>query len=535
MVVAMSTRIPAWFFYTLLAILAAGAMALLFISTPAGAGLANDSAAYIAGARSILQGTGYSDIWLDSTLEPITHYPPLLSLLLSALGLLGVDPLRGARILNIFFFGANTALLGLLGWRISHSRPAGLWAAALFMLGASFLRVHVFAMSEPLFLFLSLLAFLCLDRYVSSRQRKFWLVIAGLASGLAFLTRYSALALLPVFIIALLLLPNTLGNTSKKTWRGRLIPLGLFLAGALPPMVAWFLRNKLAGGSATNRIFQFHPVAAETFKLGFYNTSQFLMPFAPWQQVLFKTGVVEWILAVLSLGLLLWLVIKSWKLVFHPPEKQDRFLAYATALYLFGYLGAVLFSMSFFDASTKFLPRILAPLYVSGLLLLVTFAAWAWQLPARFGLLARFIVPVLAVVTLAFSVYGTTLAVADFKTAGQGYASWKWHDSLVMATLKTLPPGIAIYTNAPPGVYLVTGRPSRVLPTPIDPVDNLARKDYEQSLAQMRTDLLAGKAVLALFDTSTQEDAPGMQDVIGITAGLKVIQKTQGDTLYGKP
>ena len=108
-------------FYIPLTILVLGAMATLYICTPAGVGLANDSVAYIAGARSILQGMGYSDIWLDSSLEAITHYPPLLSLTLAAIGTLGIDPLRGARILNILLFGANTGLMGILGSRLALS------------------------------------------------------------------------------------------------------------------------------------------------------------------------------------------------------------------------------------------------------------------------------------------------------------------------------------------------------------------------------------------------------------------------------
>jgi hypothetical protein len=51
----------------------------------------------------------------------------------------------------------------------------------------------------------------------------------------------------------------------------------------------------------------------------------------------------------------------------------------------------------------------------------------------------------------------------------------------------------------------------------------------------MRADLLAGRAVLALFDTSNLEDAFGMQNVDVFTAGLTMLQKAQGDSLYGKP
>lgn len=529
----MSARFARFTFTCMLAILAISAMAILYISTPVGAGLANDSVAYIAGARSLLLGKGYSDIWLDSSLEPVTHYPPLLSLSLSALGLLGIDPLRGARILNIFLFGINTALMGLLGWRMTRSSMAAVWLAALFMLNAAMLRLHVFALSEPLYLFLSLLAFLCFDHYYISPNRQHkttWLILAGLSTGLASLTRYSALALLPTFIIVLFFF-----SSYHKTWRARLAAASLFLAGAIPPLAAWFLRNKLAAGNATNRTFQFHPVTSENIQPGIYNISQFLMPIEPWRQLLVRSGLLEWVLATLGLVLLLWLAFQAWMFIIHPEYGLTGSLSLTTGLYVFAYLGAVLFSMSFFDASTKFQPRILAPLYVAFMLLLIASGAWLWQKRNR---VAQGFVIVIVAASLALSAYADTRAIADFKTAGQGYASWKWHDSLIMASLQNLPAEIAIYTNTPPAVYLVTGRASRTLPTPIDPVDNLLRSDYEQNLARMRTDLLTGKAVLALFDTTNLDASdmpPGTQAIQSIAAGLNVLQKSQGDILYGKP
>jgi 4-amino-4-deoxy-L-arabinose transferase-like glycosyltransferase len=557
-------------FTLLLVMLAAGAMATVYIATPAGAGLANDSVAYIAGARSILQGTGYSDIWLDSSLEAITHYPPLLSLSLAGLGLFGIDPLRGARILNIFLFGSNTLLIGILGWRSTRSQIAGLWLAALFMLNASLIRIHVFALSEPLYLCLSLLTFLCADLSQASRstgitphmdisseptetrQKMFWLVLSGLTAGLAFLTRYSALALLPTISLALLLRETTF---RRKSWRERLKTSGLFLAGALPPMAAWFLRNKLVAGNVTNRTFQYHPITSENIQPGFYNFSQFLIPFQDlsWRQGLLKSGLLEFGLILLGLALLIWLAIRSWQMLFQPQKDQPQIITLTTVLYTFGYLGAVLFSMSFFDASTKFQPRILAPIYVTGMLLFITSAAWLWHPDwakhpgtlhektdnrgtwhAHSGRLVRQgCIILLALVTLTVSAYGANRLVTEFQTAGQGYASWKWHDSLVMASLRNLAPEIAIYTNTPPAVYLVSGRASRIIPSKLDPVDQQLRSDYEQNVARMRADLTSGRAVLALFDTASIEDAHGTNDFDKFIAGLDLLQKAQGDVLYG--
>lgn len=511
----------------------------LWYMTPAGLGLTNDSAAYVGGARSILAGTGYSDIWLDSSLEAITHYPPLLSLTLSGLGRLGLDPYRGARILNIFLLAANTGLIGLLGWRLTKSEWAGLLLALLFGLNAPILKIHTYLLSEPLFLFLSLLSFLFFDFSLvtphSSRITRYFLLMTGFLTGLACLTRYSGLALLATFTLAHFLF--------QPDWRSRFVKIAQFLGGALPPLAIWFIRNKLVAGNATNRSFQFHSVTADNLQPGLYNFSQFLLPIEPWRRALVKSGTLEWLLALIGLLLLTWLAIAAWKLLFksknHEIIQTPNPLLFTTVLYSFAYLGAVLFSMSFFDASTKFQHRILSPLYVSWMMLgvagLKALTTKAHRLKGSFVRnFAMFLAWVAILFVLGLSTYDFRISVLELRAAGQGYASWKWRDSVVMAALKKLPGEVAIYTNTPPAVYLVIGRASRVIPTAMDPVDNRPRGDYQQNLDQMRADLLAGRAVLALFDTSGIEDALGTDTVEDLTAGLTVLEKAQGDLLYGK-
>ncbi len=573
---SLAGALPGKLYAGILILLAISAMVMLYSSTPAGVGLSNDSAAYIAGARSILQGTGYSDIWLDSALEPITHYPPLLSLSLAAMSeVLRIDPLRGARILNILLFGSNTALMGLLGWQLTRSLDpalnttrnipnktpagfgniAGLWLAALFSFNPAMLRIHIFALSEPLFIFLSLLSFLFFDFSQTAQQvpgyskgtgivpsssepkrlsnfgkrdgqkKLFWLAMTGITIGLAFLTRYSALALIPTFSILLLLF--------QKNGRARLANISILLSGAFLAMAAWLIRNKLAAGNITNRTFQYHPITSENITPGIYNISQFLIPVEPWRAALVKSGGLIWILAGLGLALFIWLSTSIWTLLFQSsdkPDSQPQILQFGIVLYTFAYIGAILFSMGFFDASTKFQPRILAPIYITFMMLIVIFGVQLWRIK---NLVLHACVIGLIIISLAFSISNNFQEIANYKEAGQGYASWKWHDSLIMASLSNLPPEIAIYTNSPPAVYLVTGKASRVIPTSIDPVDNLARSDYQQNRTEMRSNLLAGRAVLALFDTSNIDDALGTQNGDTTIPGLKILQKTQGDILFG--
>ncbi len=512
----------------------------LWYVTPAGLGLTNDSAAYVGGARSILAGTGYSDVWLDSSLEAITHYPPLLSLILSGLGLFGLDPYRGARVLNLFLLAANTGLLGILGWRLTKSELAGILLALLFGLNGPILKIHAYLLSEPLFIFFSLFSFLFFDLALvttrSSRATRHLFLLTGFLAGLACLTRYSGLALLATFTLALFLF--------QPDWRSRFVTIAQFLGGALPPLAIWFIRNKLVAGNATNRSFQFHPVTADNLQPGLYNFSQFLLPVETWRRALVKSGALEWLLALLGLLLLIWLILTASKLFFksqnHETAQAPNPLLFTTVLYSFAYFGAVLFSMSFFDASTKFQHRILSPLYVSWkMLLAVVLNALTTKdtksTKENLNNLLRALVYLLAIAILGLSTFNFRQTVLELRAAGQGYASWKWRDSLVMADLKKLPAEVAIYTNTPPAVYLVIGRASRVIPTAMDPVDNRPRGDYQQNIDQMRADLLAGRAVLALFDTSGMEDALGTNTVENFTAGLTVLEKAQGDLLYGKP
>lgn len=505
---------------------------MVWYVTPAGLGLTNDSAAYIGGARSILAGTGYSDIWLDSRLEPVTHYPPLLSLTLSGISLLsGLDPYRAARALHIALFAANTGLIGWLGWRMTKSQAAGIFLALLFATNAQLLKIHAYVLSEPLFLFFSLLSFLFFSisaKRSTPKVTDYWLLLTGFATGLAFLTRYSGLALIATFLAAIFLF--------QSDWRSRLLKIGQFLTGALPPTAAWFIRNAIVAESATNRVFRYNPIELPNIRLGLRNFSQFLIPFPSWQNWLFESGLLSAFLIGLGLVLLARLIFYAWKQLFQSPNHQitqsPNPLAFTTTLYVFGYLGAVVFSMSFFDASTKFQHRILAPLYVSWLIL------WVYGLHKlnKTTRLFSYVGLSLAAISLVFTTYQAQIIIDELHhSAGLGYGSWKWRQSVIMARLNSLPPEVAIYTNSPPAVYHVTGRASRVLPSPVNPVSGQVRSNYQQDLAQLRADLLTGRAVLALFDTTDIEDALGVENLEDFASGLTVLEKTQGDILYGKP
>jgi hypothetical protein len=507
---------------------------LILTATPEGLGLSDDSIAYIAGARSLLAGDGYREAWLESN-QFVTHFPPAFSGTLALLGLLGLNPINGARLVNSLLFGVNAFLLGLLGWRATKSSVAGIVLAALFVVNDSLLRVHAVAMSEPLFLFFSLLAFLCFDFYFNpaltpnpspdyGRGEKSigWLIATGLLTSLAYLTRYSGLALVATFIVTLVLL--------NDTWKKRITSTLIYLAGFAPLTIAWSIRNSMVAGNATNRSLVWHPVTGETLKQGLRTFSEFLVPVEEWRSAWFKSPEIFLaVIAIILVAVLTWILVNGLRRFFKPSTPMPEVVGFTNGLYIFGYLASTLFSISLFDASTPLKVRILAPVYLPLLLLLVHAGTWVWNRRQRAG---RVIVVGLATLVFSVSIVGQARTVTDLTGGGTGFASFKWYDSKVMDYLKTLQ-GSSIYTNEPGAVYLYTGRGCRVLPSQVDPVTGLAHPNFEAGVQALRADVLAGRAVLVLFDAGAAVN--DQQDYLLLTQGLYLVFKAGGDVVYYAP
>jgi len=493
-------------------------MLLVLRATPNGLGLSDDSIAYIAGARSMAAGDGYREAWLASN-QPVTHFPPVFSSVLAIFGYLGIDPLRAVRWVNALLFGLNAMLLGILGWRMTPSLTAGIVLAVLFVASGEMFSVHAVAMSEPLFIFLSLLAFWMFDLYFERHHHWLWMIACGTFVGLAYLTRYAGLALVATFSVALLIL--------HTTWKKRLTSIGIFLASVLPWALGWSIRNRLVAGNATNRAFAWHPLTSENIDPGLRVFSDFFIPIEPWRREIFKQpGIIEGMIALALGGVLVWVVVTAWKYLSNPQQERTgkearEVLSFTTGLYIFAYLASIVASMLMFDAATKFRLRILAPVLVSLLILLVVFVIW---LRSR----RREVVAVLMVLLLGVSIYKQSITLNTWARSELGYASFQWYDSQAMEFLRELPDDMMIYTNEPGAVYLYTGRGCYVLPDQVDAVTGLARTNFEEGVAIMQADIQQGEAVLALFDGGANVS----KDVPALTAGLYLVHKSAGDEIY---
>ncbi len=491
-------------------------------ATPEGLGLSDDSIAYIAGARSMLAGHGYREAWLASN-QPVTHFPPAFSSVLAFFGLFGSDPLNAARYVNALLFGLNAGLLGILAWRMTPSLSAGLVIAALFVLNSEILQVHAVAMSEPLFIFFSLLSLWTFDLYFERHNHWLWLLLCGTFVGMAYLTRYAGLALVATFIVALIIL--------RDSWRKRFVSVGIFLAAVLPWILGWGIRNRLVAENATNRVLAWHPITPDNLQIGVRAFADFFIPIEAWRREMLKQpGIIEGMIIVIFGAIFVWVIAKAWRYFSEPQQvsAEERidagsreFIPFTSGLYLFAYLASIVAAMTMFDAATKFKLRILSPVFVCLLILLVYLGIWLRNKNRGAVILLTF-------AFISFAFYKQFITVNELSKGGLGYASFQWYDSKAMEYLSELPEDIMIYTNEPGAVYLYTGRGSYVLPDRFDSATAQIRAGFEEGVIKMQSEINAGNAVLALFDGG--DNVP--QDAPLLTEGLHLAHKSAGDEIY---
>ena len=175
------------------------ALALPILVTEPGA-LSSDESLYVSEGLNLAEGRGYT----YTSGEPVVHRGPVFAALLAADFTVAGFSLDHAYWLPKLFALANVALMVALAWRF-FGREAGLLAGAL-ALASSFLLV----MGTTLFLdgvqtFFLLSTLLCL--HVALKHSSLpWAAGAGVALGLAVLTKESAMLWLPLPFVATLLL-----------------------------------------------------------------------------------------------------------------------------------------------------------------------------------------------------------------------------------------------------------------------------------------------------------------------------------------
>lgn len=511
-------KAPTVIFLILSALLVAASCYIFIQCTPYGVGLVSDSVNYINGARSIAAGNGYYRESGGGTLKAITNFPPLYSIILSLPLKAGMDWLNAVWWVSLVFFALNTALIIWLVTEAGGSRWAGLLGAVLFLAMRPYLYYQFYAMSEPVYYFCTLLAFIFMVRGFKKSHFGWWFA-CGLACGGAFLARYIGIvSLCAIFGAVLVFLRKRRGQAFA----------GL-LGGSLPLIGAWLVRNALATGNASNRQVLSHWVTADDLLHGIVIFWRWIWP-ERYQKIETPAPWMVWGTAgFLALSVIFCVVMMILNARRTKPFSPAAVSIWTWLLFIVGYLMFVVLTISLFDASVNIEERILFPAFMVFWLIL----------PTLFGRLLSTHDYLPALLPLAALVFFTTVfardtldRLPDMAERGFGWGWEGWQNSPAMKIIRELPEDKIVYSNQIEAVSLWAGRGAYALLDPVDPSSEQVREGYQDSFNEIRRQVRDGEAVMVFF--GIQDWIDGDNWVTQICADLPFIYQDDSEWVVGK-
>lgn len=517
-------------FAALLGLLSVLGIGAALANTRSGVQVTHDGAVYLGVAQNLSHGHGLtvpftnrSDRYTPAQALsrygkiPLEHFPPLYPAVLAVGTASGISADQSARVLSALLFAANLALVGILAVRIVGRK---LWIIAITVVllvlvgteGRSLIdyaqpwyQLHSAALSEPMFLVLTMAGMLGLAAYLRTAQPK-WLVMTAVCCALATLTRYVGVALVATVVITVLWWGR--GKLSSRASTAALVGLV-----ALAPAFSVVVVQRRAGGVSA-RAVGFHP-PTDALRTVRNVLAGFLGVDRPRAAATLVVGALSlaWVALLFAIG-----SRRPWRQEAPAPTGIDelRVLAIHAPIYIV----VVWMAHTFLDASTPLDGRLLAPVRAASYLLL--FAGTAFILKERLG------VPSLNRVGASIAI--VVVLVASPGIAASARAIFGHHQSAdwtaIRRVVRDVPHQTLIATNAPENLYLATGRPSIIVPLEHFPVTDQANRDFDSQVRQLGQLLYSHNGLLVLWSPSALAEPVPSAEQLARTIPLQLLRRT---------
>ncbi|UCD41385.1 MAG: glycosyltransferase family 39 protein [Chloroflexota bacterium] len=410
----------------------------------------SDSFSYISVARSLSGGYGFYFPINDYGYSPLTQFPPMYSITLALFEIIGLDAVISAKYLNAFLFGFSIFLVGYLIKRTTNSMSFILFGSTLFAMSAIFAELYSLAMSEALFLPLTLLGFVFLNEYIF-RKNWFHLIITSIILGISALTRYVGVVNIFTGIVVVLII-----NRDLKLFR-RTASAFILLFISIAPILIWTLRNFLLTTSINNRGLGYHPLVFKNYLNAFHT---FFMWYLPEKVVLGNEKVIVLVITSLFFLVISYAIVSNrdkLKLSIAGRNNLVQLIHPLNLIYIIYavlYLIAIYISKTFLDPGTGMTNRIFSPLLLVSLLLLINILHNFWRSKNR---LFQAITILLCVYLIFFSANKSLRALPEIHENGMGLGRKALHNSQSLKLLSELSNTMPIYNDNPYAIYFYTG------------------------------------------------------------------------------
>jgi len=492
---------------------------IIWVNTPFGVNTGHDSLFYLSAAKNIASGRGLYWTGSGGELKPLTHFPPFYPLILAGFSQIGFPINLSARLIAACLFGFNILLIGFVLYKFTQRVFISVLGASLLMVSPVLVETHLQAMSEPVFFFTSIASFVMLALFINQPRRSFF-ILAVLFSALAYLSRYSGIAVLAASFLSLLIL-------GKRSFKAKVRDAFVFVGLTSLPMLLWMVRNKLLTGSTTNRGLYIHLINSDTLR-------QFLDTIFYWFSPKLHSHWLEVVL--LSLVFVISAAF-AWRQIRRHCETDCRapYLAIILLIFSVVYVVFLMVSLSFFDASTRISNRILSPLFLAYVLIVLLTMSYSVKRVGQFIIPLGFLV-ILFIGPLPYMLQQTNQMLTNIKRSGSGFTSQAWMTSPLIQWIRDSDSELVIITNQAMAVNFLTDIPAYQLPERFDPVKAEVRPEYGQQMQGLRTLLKEPHSFMVLFeqrDLSIPADADlieGLELIFTATDGWVYIYKERGDS-----
>lgn len=486
--------------YVIIFFTIASIILIISVTSKCGPGISEDSVAYIAAARNMLNGKGLSvlfdlkgnqlNLWLpvrDGELYHILPWPPLFPFIISIFGFVGFNLIESARWINAILFGANIALILLIIRKYTRSLLLIIFSSIIFITFRHMLQVHSYVWSEPLFLFLSLLGFYFLF-YFLENSKIYNFLISSLSFSLAFFTRTLGISLIATGVIAILFF-------SESKIKNKIIYSLFFIVIGFLPFLIWTLKNKFIFGYTTAE-FLIHPLKLDTLKeiigtvfLWFYLD---ILPF--------KISLI--LLAIILITIIftsIYISIKSKKRSINNAYKLSSRIINSFLIFTFFYIFSLLSAGLFFIVNIKVDGRVLIPVFISTFIIIVLFIKRSLYYFRNKKVINR-IIFIFCEILIVFSLATIIFGIKEFYEEGQGYNSKEWLKSDTIRELKGMNSTEVIYTNNPYAIYFYLDKNPNPFPTKINIYTAKKNINYIKDLNKTIEEIREKNGLIVLFD-----------------------------------
>jgi hypothetical protein len=427
-------------------------------------------------------------------------FPPFYSIFLAGLGWFGISIFKLAGVLNAIMLGANIYLTGWIIYRLTGSVLSSVLGSVFTLLCFDLFVLHTWAMSEPLYLTLTLLSLLSILFYQKNGQRRF-LALAGLAAGLSVITRLVGISLVATLCLWILVFGK---GSMKKCFLDAVIP---GIIGLLPVAIVSLRNAALTETFAGRSALVFHAIPPE-------NYANMALTLTSW----FFPGIMDLLSSfykeVLFVGLMLLSAVLFFFSVRHSSITEDDgqrlytqyeyLLLIFLALYGLTFMGSIYLSLA--GSPTNWtatqIPRYLTTVFPVFLILAVLISLRIQRAVSGRGKVygSVAISLVLAVLTL----YVNNFSSLYNKGIYLGYTEIRNSLPALVAELKSIDPARPLIASNYELVTFLAGRPVYGMPGEGDELTGVANPDFPQLLEKI-TDLINQGAILVVYRPTPDE------------------------------